>query len=382
MLELVVERVLLLTTALILSLPLVHYVVYERGGGPRIDFNGSAWNARLALLERGRVFVGTPDVAALDLSRSPNDPSPLDPATAVACRYVPKPPTATTPKFDCRLPGGDVIKVKYGWTPERAAEIAATRLLAALGFGADHVTLLPSVRCLGCPPYPFQTRRLADAFFATGLVDWLTDDDYPREFVWVSAERRMAGRAIEVDGYEGWDWNELERVSPSKGGASRAEIDALRLMAIFLAHWDNKSTNQRLLCEDGHGGYDPQAPCRRPLLMLQDLGATFGPTKVRHETWAQTPIWANGSRCVVSMQDMPYHGSNFRPVQISEDGRVLLGGRLKQLSEPQIRALFQSAGFPDPATGRATGEVTPWVRTFQDKVREIADRSPCPSLPN
>ena len=376
------ERVLLLTTALILSLPLVHYVVYERNAGPAIDFNGPGWSARLALVERGRVFLRTPDIAALDLSRTPNDPAPLDPAGGVVCQYVPKPANATTPKFDCRLPDGDVIKVKYGWTPERAAEIAATRLLAALGFGADHVTLLSKVRCLGCPPYPFQTRRLAEVFFATGLLDRLVDDDQPREFVWVSAERRMAGRAIEVDGYEGWDWNELERVSPEKGGASREDIDALRLIAIFLAHWDNKSTNQRLACEIGPGGADPRMPCQRPLLMLQDLGATFGPTKVAYERWAQKPIWADGSRCVVSMHDMPYRGSNFKPVQISEGGRALLGARLKQLSEPQIRALFQSAGFPDPATGRATGEVTPWVKTFQEKVREIADRSPCPSLPD
>lgn len=377
-----IERALLLATALILSLPLVHYVMHERNAGPNIDFNGPGWGARLALVERGRVFVGTPNVAALDLSRTPNDPAPLDSATTVECRYIPKPPTATTPKFDCRLPGGDIIKVKYGWTPERAAEIAATRLLAALGFGADHVTLLASLRCLGCPPYPFQARRLAEAFFATGLLDWMVDDDRPREFTWVSAERRMAGRAIEVDGYEGWDWNELERTDPAKGGASRAEIDALRLIAIFLAHWDNKSTNQRLLCEEGEGGEDPRQPCRRPLLMLQDLGATFGPTKVRYERWANASIWADAPRCIVSMQDMPYHGSNFRPVQISEEGRVLLGGRLKQLTESQIRALFQSAGFPDPATGRATGEVTPWVKTFQDKVRELADRPACPSLPN
>lgn len=377
-----VERVLLLATALILSLPLVHYVVYERNPGPPIDFNGPAWSARLALIERGRVFGAEPNIAALDLSRTPNDPAPLDPAGGVVCQYIPRPPTATTPKFDCRLPGGDVIRVKYGWTPERAAEIAATRLLAALGFGADHVTLLSRVTCLGCPPYPYQTRRLAQAFFATGLVDWLVDDNRPREFVWVSAERRMTGRAIEVDSFEGWDWSELERVNPAKGGASRAEIDALRLIAIFLAHWDNKATNQRLVCEDGPGGEDPRAPCRRPLLILQDVGATFGPTKVEYEEWALTPIWADGARCVVSMLDMPYHGGHFTPVQISEGGRALLGGRLKELSEPQIQALFQAAGFPDPATGRATGDVTAWVRAFQHKVREIADRPPCPSLPD
>jgi hypothetical protein len=376
----VLERVLLLATALTLSLPIVHFVVYERNRRPRIDFGGPAWHARLALIERAQVFVRTPDIPALDLSRTPYDPAPLDPDEIVECRYVPRPATATTAKFDCRLPAGDVIKVKYGWTAERPAEVAATRLLAALGFGADHVTLLPRLRCLGCPPYPYQTRRLAESFFATSLVDWIVDDDAPRDFVWVSAERKLAGRAIEVDAHEGWDWNELDRVNPARGGASRADVDALRLMAIVLAHWDNKATNQRLVCEPGDGLADPQAPCRRPLLMLQDLGATFGPTKVRYDRWAETAVWADAARCTVSLEDMPYRGGHFRPIEISEGGRALLGGRLRQLSEAQIQALFQSAGFPDPATGRATGDVTAWVRTFRQKVRDIADRPPCPAI--
>ena len=31
----------------------------------------------------------------------------------------------------------------------------------------------------------------------------------------------------------------------------RADLDALRLLARVLAHWDNKSENQRLVCLDG-----------------------------------------------------------------------------------------------------------------------------------
>jgi hypothetical protein len=328
------------------------------------------------------VFTAAPDIRALDLARTPNDPAPLDPAQAVECRYVPRPVTATTPKFDCMLPAGDVIRVKYGYTRERSAEIAATRLLAALGFGADHVTLLPRLRCLGCPPYPYQVRRLAEAFFATAVLDRVVDDDHPREFVWVSAERRLAGRAIEVDAYEGWDWSELEFIDPAKGGASRAEVDAFRLIAVFLAHWDNKATNQRLVCEAGEGGPDPQAPCRRPLLIMQDLGATFGPTKVRYAHWAESPIWSDAARCTVSMEAMPFKGGHFKPVQISEGGRALLAGRLTQLAHFQIQALFQAAGFPDPDSWRSTGDVSLWVKTFQDKVREIALRPPCPSLPD
>ena len=39
----------------------------------------------------------------------------------------------------------------------------------------------------------------------------------------------MAGRGIEVDPHEGWDWDELTDGDAARGGATRAELDALRL---------------------------------------------------------------------------------------------------------------------------------------------------------
>jgi hypothetical protein len=375
------KRVFQIALAVICCLPLARFVQLRLAPEFTIDHGSAAWKAREALIARAKVFVKSPpDIRALDLSVTPNDPQPFDPAVAVECRYVPKPIRATTPKFDCRLPDGDVVKVKYGITPERPGEVAATRLLAALGFGADHVTMLPKLRCIGCPPFPFQLRLIADWFFASSLLDALINESSIHDFTWVAVERKMKGRAIEVDPYEGWDWRELPLVDPSKGGATRAEIDALRLIAIFLSHWDNKASNQRLVCEQGAGGDDPMAPCRSPLLILQDVGATFGPTKVQHDAWAATPVWADPDTCVVSLENLPYRGGNFTPIQISEGGRALLAGKLTQLSETQMRALFQAARFPDAESGGVTGDVAAWVKTFQDKVRQIADRPACPSL--
>ncbi len=371
------RRVVLLVVAMIFCLPLVHFAKQEWGSKPTVDFNGPEWKARAELVTRGRVFVASPpDIRTLDLSRTPNDPEPIDPAEIVECRYVHKAVTATTAKFQCELPGGDVIKVKYGWTPERSGEVAATRLLAALGFGADHVTMLPRLRCIGCPLYPFEMSKMAEAFYAPWLLN-LFGGKY-RDFTWVSAERKRAGRAIEVDPHEGWDWRELPTVDPARGGATRAELDALRLIAIFMNHWDNKATNNRLMCEEGNGGDSALAPCEAPLLMLQDVGATFGPGKVKYKKWAGTPIWTDPATCVVSLESMPYQGGNFTPIQISEEGRRLLAGKLTQLSDQQVHALFEGAHFP-PASGDEKGEVTGWVRAFQDKVRQIADRS-CPAL--
>jgi hypothetical protein len=381
MLKLMARRILGLVVAGILCLPLVHFAIGKWGPKPVIDFNGAEWKARAALIARARVFVKQPPViSTLDLSRTPNDPDPLDPATLVECRYVNKPVTATTAKFHCELPDGDQVKVKYGWTPEKYGEVGATRLLAALGFGADHVTMLPRLRCIGCPLYPFEMLKLAEAFYAPWLVDLITPRERHRDFTWVAVERKMAGRAIEAYSHEGWDWDELSTVDASRGGATQAELDALRLMAVFLSHWDNKATNQRLVCEEREGsGDDPRAPCKTPLLMLQDVGATFGPGKVKHKSWASTPMWASDTGCVTSLESMPYEGGRFHPVHISEEGRALLASKLTQFSEQQIRALFEGAHFP-PAGGDDTDDVSAWVKTFQDKVRQIADRT-CDSSP-
>jgi hypothetical protein len=146
-------------------------------------------------------------------------------------------------------------------------------------------------------------------------------------------------------------------------------------MAIFLEHWDNKSSNQRLVCEEGPDGSDPSAPCATPLLMLQDVGSTFGPTSIDEGRWAGSPIWADAGSCLVAL-DHSDHSTELIP--ISEAGRVLLASKLRQLSQAQIRTIFKSADFPDPKTGEANGKVAVWVKAFDAKVAQIADRPACP----
>lgn len=356
--------------------PVIHHVLHAWTPVHVVDRDSPAWKARVALIARAKVFVTpAPSISRLDLSHPANDSDPLDRAELVECRYVPKPITGTTPKFFCRLPDGTVLKIKYGPTPERLAETAATRLLSALGFGADRVALLPRLRCLGCPAHPYETRMWAERYFASWLLDWFSGGDTPQDFTWVSAERKFPGRAIEVDGFEGWDYYELDGVDPSKGGATRSEVDALKLISIFLGHWDNKSSNERLVCEPGPGGTDPSAPCAAPLLMLQDVGLTFGPSSVDEGHWAATPIWADAGKCLVALD---HSDQSTEVIPISEPGRQLLASKLRQLSEEQILTIFKSAGFPDPSTGEANGRLALWVKAFEDKVRQIADRPACP----
>ena len=285
----------------------------------------------------------------------------------IACRFLPTDATGTTPKFDCELPTGTRVKVKYGNTPEIPAEIAASRLLAALGFGADRVVLARRVRCYGCPASPFYARRVAGWTHLEGLLRRTRNYDAYRDFEWVAIERKLEGAAIEAGGRQGWGFFELHQIDPGRGGAERADVDALRLMAAFLAHWDNKESNQRLVCLPPDEGDDS---CRRPLAMLQDVGATFGPRKVDLEAWRSTPVWADVDRCRLSMKRLPHGGSTFEDVEISDRGRRLLADRLSRLSASQIETLFVDARFP--------GDVEQWVATFRGKVEEITARAPCP----
>ena len=59
---------------------------------------------------------------------------------------------------------GEIVKIKYGRSnPEVYTEVAATRLLAALGFPADRMFVINRVRCFGCPPDPFPALECVNA---------------------------------------------------------------------------------------------------------------------------------------------------------------------------------------------------------------------------
>lgn len=311
-------------------------------------------------------------IESADLAGHPGDDEGIGPHQPLACKFLPKAISGTTPKFDCVLPGGQVIKVKYGGTAENHAEVAASRLLAVLGFGADRMYVVPRVRCFGCPMSPFRAYQVLEF---TGLDEAYTRRiDYARyrDFEWPAVERRFKAASVDTPGVKGWSFHELAKIDPARGGSSRAEVDALRLMAVFLHHWDNKSENQRLVCLDA-ADKKANGPCPKPFAFVQDVGSTFGPNKVKLEHWRGRPVWSDPATCTVHMEDMPYRGATFRAVKIGEEGRRFLADKLGRLSEAQLSALFTAARFPEyHDRGEAGADVGNWVRAFQHKVREIA----------
>ena len=295
----------------------------------------------------------------------------------VDCRFRFTELGGTTPKFNCVLDSTKELRVKYGPGSEVPGEAAASRLLTTLGFGADTVTLVERLRCYGCPNEPFVTTKMVDATGAQPLYERVVDPDTHQDFEWVSVEQKFAARPIESDMQKGWAFFELDSVDPSKGGAPRAHVDALRLLAVFLAHWDNKADNQRLVCVSSE--WPERTPCPEPFLLLQDVGSTFGPKRVDLEAWEQASLWEDRRACRISMSELPYGGGTFGPTRISERGRRFLARLLGELTDAQLTDLFSGARFDKPRSAfKDTKPVAEWVRVFKERLRAISEGPPCP----
>jgi hypothetical protein len=307
-----------------------------------------------------------------NLAANPGGPDALGVDDEVSCRYEYRSSTGYSPKFRCVLPGGEVVKVKYGWNSrEVRTEVAATRLLSALGFGADRMFVVRRVRCYGCPVYPHEKLSWLNALFA--------DQGRSRRFDTVVVERNLPGHTLQVAEPGGWSFRELARVDPRQGGSGRTEVDALRLMAVFLANWDLKDSNQRLTCLPVEVAGRGSGPCAHPLAYMQDVGTTFGPHSLNVRAWRERPVWADAATCRVSMRGLPFDGATFDDTAISEGGRRFLGERLGALGAGQLADLFRAARFDQYPYGHAEdAAVDGWVGAFQHRVRQIVERPPCP----
>ena len=341
------------------------------------DPNQAAMQARHNALASARVWrePATP-ISKFDFAANPA--GGWRPDEDVTCRFVAEPVSGTTPKFDCKLPSGEVVKVKYGKANgETYSEVAASRLLTALGFGADQMFVVRSVQCDGCPRSP----HLALRCLARTGVAWpcfLGGPDYGsvRPVEHAVIERRMPGRAIEVTDGQGWAWFELDKVDPARGGSDRREVDALRLIAVLLSHWDNKSANQRLVCPPE--GQRPDGSCAAPFAIIQDLGAEFGPRKVDLASWRRTHVWADAKACRVTMRHLPWGGGTFPDAHISEEGRLLLLGLLERLTQPQLETLFSASRITSlQSTTYESRTASAWAHAFLDKVRQVRNAGPC-----
>jgi hypothetical protein len=329
--------------------------------------------ARSSVLARSQVWRRT-NVPRMKLKDGPQGPGAFPFEATVRCRYVDKQLGGMSPKFVCAVGEGDEVKVKFGAANgEVYGEVLATRLLWALGFGADRMYPVDVV-CLGCPDALPGTRLPGGGMAFDPAV----------------VERRMPGREWPEDGRQGWAWNDLNVVNPSLGGAPRAHRDALKLLAVFLQHTDSKPEQQRVLCQDA-GRAGARAACRRPFLMISDVGLTFGRANrmnanetggVNLVAWRDTPVWKGAAGCTGNLP--PSITGTLEDPVISEEGRRFLADLLSRLSDRQLRDLFEAGRVQlrrrspaDPSSGLAT--VDEWVAAFKAKRAQIVERRCAPA---
>ena len=324
-------------------------------------------DVRLDALRHSQVWMPG-DVSSKDIKAGPQSAGGFQPEAIVNCEYV-EAKQVGTPKFDCTLSGEDKIRVKYGEeNGEVYSEVASSRLLWALGFGADGVYPV-KVACKGCPADPMKSQKKVEG---------------TREFPASVVERKFAGDAIELGKDTGWAWVELNFVDQASGGAPVAHRDALKLLVAMIQHTDNKPQQQRLVCLDTARALKAQedGSCKHPFMLVNDLGKTFGKatltnadknSAVNFEAWSGTPMWKDAKGCVAHLSKS-FSGSLEHP-KISESGRQFLADLLAQLSDRQLRDLFEVSRFAlrDPKVS-----VDDWVNAFKRKRDEIANAR-CPS---
>ncbi len=323
---------------------------------------------RLDAIRHAQIWNRT-NVAAMDMVAGPRVPGAFAPGATVTCTYHEETFSGSTPKFGCTIGRKDRVKVRYGRdNPELFAGVAATRLLWALGFGAD--ALYPvHVVCVKCP------RKVS-------LDDPHAAEAGETRFEYAAIERKMPGRELEAPSVgPGWAWPELDKVDERAGGAPRAQRDALKLLAVMLQHTDSKPEQQKLLCLDEHAGGADLAHCSSVFMMIHDVGLTFGGATLNNraslsganlQAWSKMPIWKEGGRCIGNLP--PSQSGTLTFPTISEEGRAFLADLLAQLSDAQLRDLFTTARFGEQPgqNGEGGGSVADWVGAFKKKRDEIA----------
>jgi hypothetical protein len=267
----------------------------------------------------------------------------------------------------------DVVKVRYGAKNGKLqASVVSTRLLWALGFGADRVYPV-RVRCLGCSSDPWTQHAPASG---------------EHLFEYAVIERKPPGHEMRAENKGGWGWPELDFIDERAGGAPRAQVEALELMAAFIQHTDSKKVQERLLCLPN--GMNHAGVCGRPFMFMHDVGLTFGHANTwnsnstgsfNFEAWERTPVWRDTGRCEAHLSKS-HTGTLADPI-VSEAGRRFLADLLVQLTTRQLRDVFTVAHVerrsrnPDQG-GEGPATVDEWVSAFERKRDDIV-RARCPS---
>jgi hypothetical protein len=385
--------------------------------------------SRLEMIGRASVWMDNlrGGRSLLEGPLQPNPENRFTPGQEVRCQFVEPEHMqrvgGTTEKFQCKAEGR-LLWVRYHTEKEHNpgvwGEILGTRLFWALDLPADAVYPI-KVICEGCPDEPW--RYIYNHFFTEDseiILGKARSESYraklkatlPDARLYVETHRnKRSTQVFEIAqleyGYpapsieqcwdQGWDWAlelpHIGEVDESKRRQMIVERDALALLAAFIQHADNKPEQQRMLCMDKEIAGNT---CTKPMLMVHDLGFTFGGGMERNRNkrgvfssvnlrkFLRAPLWSDPEQCITRVRQIQTGSPVSR--QVSEEGRLFLAQRLQKLidNEQDLVDLFTIAQVDQKPVRRKNGErkaysVQEWVAGFKQRAQSLIDHR-CPDL--
>ncbi len=242
----------------------------------------------------------------------------------------------------------DRIKVKYLDAPppnhntrynEAFTEIAASRILWALGFPSDHEYPAGKANCVGCTRDPFKDNLKAN----TANIH-----DTPVTFQIATIGRENGWDEIDPENDETWSWRDVASFYRN-GQFSRqqkVEYDAYRMALGLFTYHNAIDVQNRLACAEWKEGASNPKICVKPMVFVQDLGSTFGKPKTflganprgRYSAWVKQTVFSNAGKCELKY---PLDGDRV-PLKEAQD---LLAKRLEKLDRERVKAIFRVARF-------------------------------------
>jgi hypothetical protein len=291
--------------------------------------------------EHSTLWVAPADIKSLDLYVGPGgkQEEPVSPLT-----FLKEDKGGTSPKFDVRDRDGVKWRGKLGY--EAQPETVATRLLWAMGFFANHNYFMPEVKIEAMP-----TRLDRGQEFVSG-----------NSVKALRLQRQSGGKKVGT-----WNW----RHNPFKGSR---EFNGLRVMMALLSNWDLKDENNAIYEDGANSGHR--------VFEVSDVGASFGRsgksysdsiTKHNLAAYQRSKFISKINSDYVDFAfpthppflyvfNVPFFVAQMRNhwigKHIPREDAKWIGSLLAQLSQEQIRAAFQAAGYSENEVDNYTAAVT------------------------
>ena len=268
-------------------------------------------------------------------------------------KFVKEDLSGTSPKIIATDEAGSKWKIKLG--AEAKPEVAASRLVWAVGYFTNENYFLPDLQITGLPARLHRGRKFVSA---SGAVH--------------DARLQRMDKSEEKEG--NWAWKQ----DPFTG---TRELNGLRVLMAVINNWDLKDINNKIVVEKATGNQ---------IYFVSDLGASFGPSgivmglsKSRGNLTAYkssrfitkvTPQYVNFASprraTLLEIANPPQYVMRLHLRWIGRDipraDAKWMAGLLERLSPAQIRDAFRAAGY-------SADEVEGFAAVLDNRIASLND---------